>query len=228
MSNFGNLELMQSIQPVHCLNILRGDKTIELRKTIPTQFCRYENFEIVDFKPFKTNIYCTKPKSKFDKGLCLNEGKVDWYHAINRDACKQFNMPTLDGKIVGEYICDKIFVFSPFNRNDIATPFDITEEELAQMCLTYDDVMKYGNNSDVLFGYHISDLVVYDMPKELSEYLKPCPDKYEYCNSCKYAHISYPDWVETYEDTFDCSYNVTCLNRITKAPQSWGYCRRTV
>ena len=78
-----------------------------------------------------------------------------------------------------------------------------------------------GNNG---YGWHISDIVIYDKPKELSEFYKPCTDIYQYCQGCKNGLVQYPSDVETYEDISGCYFDTVCLNRITKPPQSWCYC----
>ena len=33
----------------------------------------------------------------------------------------------------------------------------------------------------------------------------------KYCQGCQYGWIKYPDWVETYEDTFDCVFESGCI-----------------
>lgn len=33
----------------------------------------------------------------------------------------------------------------------------------------------------------------------------------KFCQECKYGMIHYPDWVETYEDTFGCCFEISCL-----------------
>ncbi len=33
----------------------------------------------------------------------------------------------------------------------------------------------------------------------------------KYCQGCTWGHISYPGWVETYEDTCECSFETTCI-----------------
>lgn len=33
----------------------------------------------------------------------------------------------------------------------------------------------------------------------------------KYCQECKYGLVKYPEWVETYEDTFDCTFEVSCM-----------------
>lgn len=33
----------------------------------------------------------------------------------------------------------------------------------------------------------------------------------KYCQECKYGVVIYPEWVETYEDTFDCTFETHCI-----------------
>lgn len=33
----------------------------------------------------------------------------------------------------------------------------------------------------------------------------------KFCQECEYGWIKYPDWVETYEDTFDCTFESGCI-----------------
>lgn len=33
----------------------------------------------------------------------------------------------------------------------------------------------------------------------------------KYCHGCEWCHEEYPDWVETYEDTFGCTYESYCI-----------------
>lgn len=33
----------------------------------------------------------------------------------------------------------------------------------------------------------------------------------KYCQGCRYGHIIYPDWVETYQDTLDCTFKTICI-----------------
>ena len=44
--------------------------------------------------------------------------------------------------------------------------------------------------------------------------LKPvrCVDPViKYCQGCRYGHIVYPSWVETYEDTIGCCFETFCI-----------------
>lgn len=33
----------------------------------------------------------------------------------------------------------------------------------------------------------------------------------KYCQGCQWGWIKYPDWVETYEDTLDCTFKSGCM-----------------
>lgn len=38
----------------------------------------------------------------------------------------------------------------------------------------------------------------------------------KFCQECKYGWVKYPDWVETYEDTFDCTFQSGCMFDLEK------------
>ena len=38
--------------------------------------------------------------------------------------------------------------------------------------------------------------------------IDPCV---KFCQECKYGWVKYPEWVECYEDTFDCTFESGCL-----------------
>lgn len=92
-----SIAVLLSIQPQYCELIANGKKTVEVRKTRP----KLET-------PFKVYIYCTKPKSKHDWGLCLEDGKVGFVCNCNYDAAIRNGMKILSGKVIGEFICDDI------------------------------------------------------------------------------------------------------------------------
>lgn len=125
-----------SIQPKWVEKIASGKKTIEVRKTRP----KLET-------PFKCYIYCTKAK----------EDRYILERHENGFATR------LDGKVIGEFVCDKIIDIKPFG-------LDIEEFE-KQSCLSALEIARYLKG---LYGYgwHISDLKIYDKPKELRDFKK--------------------------------------------------------
>lgn len=156
--NFGHLRLylvfwgwaemkavLISNQPKWVEKIANGKKTIEVRKTAPK--CEV---------PFKGYIYCTKEKKQDDiiwAGVFGDRGK--W-----------------NGKVIGEFICDKIDEIVP-DYNPVTTKFYygyVADTEAT--CLSEEELQKYGKNKSLYF-WHISDLKIYDKPKELSEFFTP-------------------------------------------------------
>ena len=96
--------------------------------------------------PFKAYIYRTKG---FVRHLCGGE----W-----------FNMP-VGGHVIGEFLCDKIAMSTPGYKDHEAAYWELLDGS----CLTADELMNYGRWK-FLYGWHISDLLLYDEPKDLSEF----------------------------------------------------------
>lgn len=64
------------------------------------------------------------------------------------------------GKVIGEFVCNNIYDCRDLNLDDI--------------CLTVEEWLKYTNgHKGIVYGWHISDLKIYDNPKELSEFFTP-------------------------------------------------------
>ena len=144
--------VMISIQPKWCELICSGKKTVEVRKTKP----KLET-------PFKCYIYCTYGRV----WLTSVNGKVQKPNNIVLDLTKDSEVQELNGKVIGEFVCDAIFPISIFYSN----PKDrLASREFPFTCLTDKEIMDYLGNGVEGYGWHISDLVIYDKPKELSEF----------------------------------------------------------
>ncbi len=112
------------------------------------------------------------------------------------------------GKVIGEFVCDFIYENISYDSEDTRIPAS--------------DLKGYANGRP-LYGWHISDLVIYDKPKKLYEFNKLCTDPYQYCQGCKHGLVQYSSDVETYEDLAGCCFDIVCLNQLQKPPQSWCY-----
>lgn len=175
-----------SVQPKYCELIASGRKTIEVRKTAPK----------ID-TPFKVYIYQTKKK---------------WIYKLLK------KLGLYQGKVIGEFVCDKIDTYV-FGDMDIPTPaydgdsscieigdgYFITNGELEQTSLTYEELCNYGKGKP-LYGLHISNLVIYDMPKELVEFFRPCDG----CDKLGTSRCT--------EEISPCR-----AKTLTRPFQSWGY-----
>ncbi len=139
-----------SIQPKWCELIAKGKKTIEVRKTRP----KLET-------PFKCYIYCTKSTEIMFTVFLGQDREVEY----------------LSGKVIGEFVCDRIDTIENEqlpknhkgyeNRKAFYNCLAYTEFT----CLSYDELSKYvGYGISKCYGWHISDLKIYDTPKELGEF----------------------------------------------------------
>lgn len=149
-----NTAVLISIRPKWCELIASGQKTIEVRKNAP----KIET-------PFKCYIYCTK----------LHPGEPD--SMINLNGRTSFYMPQC-GTVIGEFVCDKteVYDYEYCTHPEIGMDYDcgdnwfcVDDTALKNACMSYEELRAYAANKDA-YGWHISDLVIYDKPKELSDF----------------------------------------------------------
>lgn len=195
--------VMLSINPIWCELIASGRKTIEVRKTRP----KLET-------PFKCYIYCTQARIPIkDSGRILMY--EDDLALTNRwDQGKLVENPCgammegeffLNGKVIGEFVCDYILEITPDTYRQ--REYFISDDDLNASCLTTNDLWEYGSGK-TLYGWHISDLVIYDEPRELSEFLR-------INRECWYADLGLAK-----RDCPECK-NAECF--VSRPPQSWCY-----
>ena len=161
------------------------EKRIEVRKTAPQEV------------PFKCYIYETKGQYvKFTHGAHTKYG-------YGR------------GKVIGEFICDRIICsqayFDSQGKNHLTNVFP---DDIKKTCLDEYDLWDYiagkavkANQMYDGYLWHISDLKIYDKPRELSEFRKPCDRFLDCCTCRRLVHNEY----------------MSCDNKITRPPLSWCY-----
>ena len=73
-------------------------------------------------------------------------------------------------KVIGEFVCDRVFELK-INGDDYGNYWHEWDDEgdIQDMCLSYEELETYLGKS-VGYGWHISDLKIYDKPKELVEF----------------------------------------------------------
>ena len=113
------------------------------------------------------------------------------------------------GKVIGEFVCDKVEKLEEhIEQGGLYYILSDTFNEQAQ--LDNWELHDYGKGK-TLYGWHISDLKIYDKPKELGDFKKHChyKDRNSYClaNECEY----YSDWTGI------------CCNWVERPPLSWCY-----
>lgn len=115
------------------------------------------------------------------------------------------------GMVTNEWICDRV---TNVIKNGFINPFAIKNEIIQKACVSNELIISYSKNykKDV-YSMHISDLKIYDKPKELGEFVKPYPIK---CGT-SFASI----------DCTGCPAEFKCAKRfISRPPQSWQYCEQ--
>lgn len=120
------------------------------------------------------------------------------------------------GKVGMRVVCDKVYEYT-FSHYE--AEYRVTHVEQEAMCLNQPELIQYGNGN-TLYGWHISNLKVYDKPKELSEFTSPrvCINYIDLpayghigCNMCKYSY------------TINCMIKcrIDGRNPLTRPPQSY-------
>lgn len=187
-----------SIRPQWVDKIVSGEKTVEVRKSKP----KLE-------PPFKCYIYCTKEKTISEKLWVLSWSRR--YLFPESIPAKMFGAKEVCGawlgneKVIGEFVCDKIFNIYEFP----CSRFWLNEALLKDTCLSYDEIKKYAGASEGIYGWHISNLKIYDKPKEICDFRRQCKEDV-CCERC--AMYS--------ENRGQCgNIGLTWI----RPPQSWGY-----
>lgn len=137
-----------SIQPKWCELIASGKKTIEVRKNRP----KLET-------PFKCYIYCTNNRPFLVWGDVFRgnwETEFTRLYGYGRKKAEEI-WDVFNGRIMGEFMCDTIVKDNTFGHDEAFN---------GAACLSEDEASEYAFGSPV-YGWHISDLEVYDTPKEL-------------------------------------------------------------
>lgn len=133
--------IMTSVSPYLCGKIASGQCKILVRKFVPKEV------------PFKAYIYCTKTKNKWN----LSDYEGAYQNSKGEIVYAQQH-------VIGEFICNKVMFLTPLGLRG----FKMREEILKSICLTNDDLNTYGGLK-TLYGWHISNLKIYDKPLLLSE-----------------------------------------------------------
>lgn len=202
-----------SIQPKWVEKIANGEKTIEVRKTAPK--CK---------EPFKCYIYVTKAKKWFHSGIILTSNELLWLSSGKLKMCDGFELwgdgedyQCVNGKVIGEFVCDWITKITPHcdidgfvNQYIHGYPAILGDND----CLSFNDMKAYLGNKKG-YDWHISDLKIYDKPKELREFYTIDESGSDCCIACVYH--------ETPIEEMPCR---TCTGErryLYRAPQSWQY-----
>lgn len=135
--------------------------------------------------PFKCYIYCTSVKS-------MNLQDYVAVHRATGGAVDDWS-----GKVFGEFVCDLIG-FHPGT-------------DVPSSCVPIEELKKYANGK-MLARWHISDVKIYDKPKELRSFWKSDKCPYATESGCAYKY-----------HCFRAGQTQRCGETLTRPPQSWYY-----
>lgn len=127
--------------------------------------------------PFKCYIYCTD-------AYCSPDGDA-FSHGWRK-------------RVIGEFTCDKI--------GEAQSNLNWMQDFGYAGCLTNLQMFDYIGENDILFGWHISELKIYDTPKKLGEFHRLCVP------SCNFS-----------EECGGVQDGEHCLFPMKRPPQSWCY-----
>lgn len=217
--------VLLSIRPEWCFQIAAGKKTVEIRRNVPS----------LDF-PFRCYIYCTKAtpllalKERWSPDKKAFRKEVWPVHGCGLERAENL-FELLNGKVVGTFVCDKIDRLAhvgTMGSNEpaklyIETPdlqYEYADELLQAACLSETDVEGYLKGCDG-FGWHISDLKIYDQPRDLDEF-----SRFGFLGMGR-SNCVCGNWrCENYEPSYHYMTPPTCKIEgcsIYRPPQSWCY-----
>lgn len=235
--------IMLSIKPKYCELIANGKKTIEVRKSRPKAEPPFKVYIYCAKPSKSHQTICGCMVLNSDELYRHPKEGIKYGDSIELMCCnsKEYSKDNfLNGKVIGEFICDEISKFTA-EFTDGQTYEDIRlcyfneceeEEEMIivsnewknpdiswickESCLSFNDFRRYigANFHDIPFyGWLISNLVIYDTPKELRTFNHPCIHE-PYCVDCKYS---------LNEARFCYDESVGCDRHLRRPPQSWCY-----
>lgn len=197
--------ILISIKPEWVAKILNGEKTIEIRTTMPK--CEL----LID-----VYIYCTEPHAKEVLSLFVADVRPYFGGRVAEFVERKFvDKPDMrwsicNGKVVAKFTLRKVEKLERYHgeyTSVIIVRTDSISDSLLmekKSCLGVDEIWKYTKNRNG-YAWHISDLEVFDEPKELSDFFS-LPKTY---------HHDYESMVDYYERKE--------ARRLKRAPQSWRY-----
>ena len=195
--------VMLSVWPAWCEKIIDRKKTVEVRKSRP----KIE-------PPFKCYIYCSLPKYDHEDFFVVNAGTENAFSFYG------------GGKVIGEFVCNRVEDYSKWEYDIPALYRHIN----LFACIDFPELYKYLPNGGG-YGWHISDLKIYDRPREITEFLtvdkkavKTCP----YRERTGQAEIvtKHNGWIKgSYLCKIDgITWCYPCHTKnIERPPQSWCY-----
>ena len=192
--------VLRSIKPYYFYLICERKKRTEIGKDMP---------KAADWNRI-VELYCSKDMRSFSRIPKEFQGKYRPYL----------------GKVGARFLCDDIYDICYLADNDFEGAGTASYKgcDITQTCLSQYELLQYGKGKP-LYGWHISDLKIYDKPKELREFYRKLPDKIleegDYDCRKDWDTLCLDSWDGGGEYCQDCPYGGRVY--LTRPPQSWCY-----
>lgn len=201
--------VLRSVKPYWLYLILTGKKTVEIGKSCP---------QAKDWNKV-VELYCSKDMRSFNR---IPEEDKEW-------------MRKYLGKVACRFVCDWIseyesnfssacdgeireVFYDPDDNERIAPIIAEVGDKCGLMwraCMSWKELRTYmGDDPKTLYAWHISQLKIYNEPKELSEFVTDRGK--DYCDGCGVA------W-ESCNGDYHCTQKHCDGYHLSRAPQSYMY-----
>lgn len=199
--------VLRSVKPYWLYLILTRKKTVEIGKSCP---------QAKDWNKV-VELYCSKDMRSFNR---IPEEDKKW-------------MRKYLGKVACRFVCDWIseyesnfssacdgeireVFYDPDDNERIAPIIAEVGDKCGFMwraCMSWKELRSYmGDAPKTFYAWHISQLKIYNKPKELNEFVRPCSYK-GICYSCERFMPN---------GSGDRNFRF-CNTKITRPPESWCY-----
>lgn len=175
--------ILASLKPYYYYLIGEKKKDIEVRKSalkdLPQDIVFYMSKDEKSFAKIPKEFQ-EKYRKHFGKvGLAIVCDKIEDFYCASVPYSKENNLG------YGQFVDNGVYKVNGwhegivFERNDRYIETMLNNNDLKEMCLSAQELFDYIGVGKHLCGWHISDLKIYDKPKELSEFYRICK------NPCK-------------------------------------------
>lgn len=197
--------ILASLKPYYYYLIGEKKKNIEVRKSalknLPQDIVFYMSKDEKSFAKIPKKFQ-EKYRKHFGKvGIKVVCDKVEKFYCASVPYQKENNLG------YGQFVDNGVYKVNGwhegviFERNDRYIDTMLNNNDLKEMCLSAQELFDYIGIGKHLYGWHISDLKIYDKPKELSEFRKSgfMTEEEWLFNLYPNTHCHYDAWAKKFE-----------------------------
>ena len=215
--------ILASLKPYYYYLIGERKKTIEVRKSalkdLPQDIVFYMSKDEKSFAKIPKKFQ-EKYRKHFGRvGMKVVCDKVEKFYCAFVPYQKENNLG------YGQFVDNGVYKVNGwhegviFERNDRYIDTMLNNNDLKEMCLSAQELFDYIGIGKHLYGWHISDLKIYDKPKELSEFRKALDRVY-----CSYFKDYCEEGCVGFGSTdYVCNDYWNWEKGLTRPPQSYMY-----